>query len=254
MTPYYDDGDGHVIYHADCREVLPNLDVVDHVMTDPPYSEDTHAGARTFTETSNRGPKLLVNFMSINPSVINEILSQIKARRWGLLTVDWQHVLPLKQLPPKGWKFVRHGIWVKPNPMPQLTGDRPGSGWEAIAILHSDLSSHMQWNGGGIPAVWVHNKITAKFHPTGKPEPLLQEWVKKFTDPGETILDPFAGSCTTLVAAKQFGRRAIGIEIEEKYCEIGAKRLQQNYLFTGDQLKVKADKSSLFDENADHSK
>jgi site-specific DNA-methyltransferase (adenine-specific) len=225
MKPYYEDG-GCTIYHGDCQEVLPLLSSVDHVITDPPYSDTTHEGART-GDATNAG--VLVDFASVSADLVRDVLAQCKAARWAVLTADWQHVLPLKQQPPRGWKFVRHGAWVKPNGTPQFTGDRPAQGWEAVAILHADVKGRMRWNGGGLPAVWSHCKV-AGLHPTGKPEPLLREWVTLFTDPGDTILDPFMGSGTTLVAAKRLGRKAIGIELEEKYCEIAAKRLAQGAL------------------------
>ena len=69
-----------------------------------------------------------------------------------------------------------------------------------------------------------------RLHPTPKPELLMADLVMQFTDAGDTILDPFMGSGTTLVAAKRLGRKAIGIELEEKYCEIAAKRLSQGAL------------------------
>ena len=225
MSPYHEQ-DGVTIYHGDCLDVLPTLGAVDHVITDPPYSDDTHDGART-GDRSAAG--VLVDFASTSAGAIREALGMCKARRWGVLTVDWQHVLPLKLQPPNGWKFVRHGVWVKPNGTPQFTGDRPAQGWEAVAILHADVKGRMRWNGGGLPATWTHLKVSG-LHPTGKPEPLLIEWIEQFTDQGETVLDPFMGSGTTLVAAKRLGRRAIGIEREEKYCEIAAKRLAQGAL------------------------
>jgi site-specific DNA-methyltransferase (adenine-specific) len=223
MTPYYEQS-GIVIYHGDCREVLPTLGPVDHVMTDPPYSDDTHEGAR-----SDVGVKL-VDFASTSADAVREALEAVNARRWAVLTVDWQHVLPLKQQPPNGWRFVRHGAWIKPNGMPQLTGDRPAQGWEAVAVFHADVKGRMRWNGGGHPAVWLHCKVNGQ-HPTAKPEALLIDWVSAFTDEGDLVLDPFMGSGTTLVAAKRLGRRAIGIEREEKYCEVAAKRLAQGALF-----------------------
>jgi hypothetical protein len=67
-------------------------------------------------------------------------------------------------------------------------------------------------------------------HPCPKPEGWMRWLVNLVSQPGEVVVDPFAGSGTTLVAAKRLGRRAIGIEIEEKYCEIAAKRLQQEAL------------------------
>ena len=223
MTPYYEHG-GIVIYHGDCREVITTLGPVDHVMTDPPYGEETHEGART-----GSGQSVLVDFASTEAAKIAAMLAPIRLKRWAILTIDWQHVLPLKQSPPAGWRFVRHGAWVKPNGAPQFTGDRPAQGWEAVAILHAGVSGKMRWNGGGYPAVWIHNKVQG-YHPTGKPESLLLEWVAQFSDAGDLILDPFMGSGTTLAAAKRLGRRAIGIELEERYCEIAARRLRQEAL------------------------
>ena len=88
----------------------------------------------------------------------------------------------------------------------------------------------MRWNDGGLPAVWNFHVGRTGQHPTSKPINLLTAWVRQFSDANETILDPFMGSGTTLVAAKRLGRKAIGIELEEKYCEIAARRLSQGAL------------------------
>lgn len=226
MTPYYQRA-GITIYHGDCRDVIGSLDAVDHVMTDPPYSDDTHNGARTGSDLKDN--RKLVDFASTQAAEIAALLSLVRLHRWAVLTCDWQHVLPLKQSPPAGWRFVRAGVWVKPNGTPQFTGDRPAQGWEAVAIFHAGVSGRMRWNGGGLPATWIHNKVSG-YHPTGKPEALLLEWVSMFSDADDLILDPFMGGGTTLTAAKRLGRRAIGIEREEKYCEVAAKRLQQEAL------------------------
>jgi len=87
----------------------------------------------------------------------------------------------------------------------------------------------MKWNGGGRSSVWNVPRVDGD-HPTQKPEKLMRDFVALFSDPGETILDPFMGSGTTLRAAMDLGRKAIGIEIEERYCEIAVKRLQQSVM------------------------
>ena len=156
-----------------------------------------------------------------------------RVRRWCLSFLDWHHALPLEDKPPRGLEFIRLGAWVKLNPMPQLTGDRPATGWEAIAIFHPP--GKKTWNGGGGPATWMHGtsrygNFGPSFHPTEKPVGLLAKLLRQFSDIGETVLDPFMGSGSTLRAAKDLERKAMGIEIEERYCEIAATRLAQEVL------------------------
>lgn len=222
IEPYYDDGQ-ITIYHGDCLDVLPQLEAADHVITDPPYSETTHIGART----GGLGQEVLITFDSITADQLRDVFSAVDVRRWVVATVDWRHVLPLEQCPPSGMRFVRFGVWIKPNGAPQFTGDRPSTGWEAVVMLHRD--EPMRWNGGGKHAVWNVPKVQGQ-HPTTKPDRLVRSFITDFTDPGDLILDPFMGSGTTLRAAKDLGRRAIGIEREEKYCEIAVKRLSQGVL------------------------
>ena len=231
MNPYYS-RDGIEVYHGDCLDVLPTLEAVDHVITDPPYSAQTHVGARSLKsdkraggDGSNAGR---IAFASIEAADIRRAFELCAPKRWLIATVDWRHVKELEDCPPVGMRFVRHGVWVKPDGAPQFTGDRPATGWESVAILHS-LGDRMQWNGGGNRAVWIHN-IAREAHPTAKPLGLVKQWIEQFTDPGDLILDPFAGSLTTLVAAHQLGRRAIGIELSKEYIDAGIERLRQGVL------------------------
>jgi site-specific DNA-methyltransferase (adenine-specific) len=142
--------------------------------------------------------------------------------------MDWRHVGAFEATPPNGLRFVRFGIWDKPNGAPQFTGDRPSTGWEAIAILHK-IGGRMAWNGGGNRAVWRHNKENGD-HPAEKPIGLVRRLVSLFSSPGMAVLDPWMGSGTTLRAAKDCGCSAVGIELEERYCEIAARRLEQAVL------------------------
>lgn len=231
MEPYYE-RNGITIYNADCREVLPHVGPVDCVITDPPYSETTHQGARTGwynKDIENKEFVNLIEFEHTDADALKKTLSLISATGWVVAFVDWHHVLSLETEPPEGLRFVRFGIWVKPDGMPQLSGDRPATGWEAVALLHK-AGGKMQWNGGGHRAVWTHNKEDNNQHPTQKPLGLIKELVSLFTNPGDLILDPFMGSGTTLVAAKELGRRAIGIELDKKYCDVAVRRLSQEVI------------------------
>jgi site-specific DNA-methyltransferase (adenine-specific) len=224
VKPYYSDSRVS-IYHGDCREVLPYIGQVDVTITDPPYGEIIHKGA-----LGDGGRSVLVNFPPITADdflMSCGVLVQ-KSLRWVMMTCDWRHAAIAED---RGLPVVRLGVWIKPNGAPQFTGDRPGTGWEAVLLLHREGKKY--WNGGGHHAVWTTPKLSRVLHPTEKPISLLKTWVKQFSDEGETILDPYMGVGTTLRAAKDLGRKAIGIEINEKYCEIAAKRLEapRNFKF-----------------------
>lgn len=226
--PYYQDS-AVTLYHGDCREILPELGKVDHVITDPPYGDTaTHEGHLSKVKLRDGGPAgQALGFGGISRvDCLNFAQEWTRiAWRWVVFTCEWKyaHVLDEQAL------LVRLGIWRKRNGAPQFTGDRPGTGWEAVAVCHRPGKKH--WNGGGRHAFWDIPKVQGQTgHPTEKPLELFAAFVQDFTDPGELILDPFTGSGTTLRAAKDLGRRAIGIEIEEKYCEIAAKRMSQEVL------------------------
>lgn len=225
LKPYYDDGQ-ITIYHGDCLDVMPALGSVSHIITDPPYNAQTHAGALT----NGHGEDHLVDFAPLSDDTVRAVFTEFSrlVQRWVVATMAWQHAALIEREPIDGLRFVRLGVWLKPNGTPQFTGDRPAMGWEPVVIMHRE-SEKLRWNGGGRHAVWTKNKVSTN-HPTGKPIGLLRSFVEQFTDPGDLILDPFMGSGTTLRAAKDLGRRAIGIEIEEKYCEIAVKRLAQEVL------------------------
>lgn len=226
MTVYYED-ELVTLYHGDCREVLASLDdkSVDAVITDPPYTNRTHSNARTPDSAG------VTAFASITDTDLENLVSEMGriSRGWVISTLDYHHAVAFDAVPPSGLKVQRIGVWVKTNPTPQLTGDRPAQGWEAIAYMHR-ADTRSRWNGGGSHGNYVTPIPPPEGHPTAKPLGMVSDWVRRFTNPGDLILDPFAGSGTTLRAAIDNDRRAIGVELEERYCEIAARRLSQGVL------------------------
>lgn len=227
MSLYYEDE--HVtLYHGDCREVLAELGdkSIDAIITDPPYTERTHKMAK-----SNKGKGHGTKSINFSPFTDSDLIAALTecgrvSRRWVIATLAYQHAFKLEEQPPPGLRMMRIGAWVKTNPMPQISADRPGTGWESIAYLHRDDVKSC-WNGGGRAGNYVLPVVQNEGHPTVKPLSMVQDFVRRFTNPGDTILDPFAGSGTTLRAAIDEGRKAIGVELKERYCEIIATRLAQ---------------------------
>lgn len=232
-TPYYAD-ELVTLYHGDCRDILTELPdaSVDCVITDPPYDARTHKGAKT-----NRGKGHGVKAVHFEPFTHEQQIAYFVemgriTRGWVIATLATSTAFEFDLMPPPGLRCLRVGAWVKPNPMPQISADRPGQGWEPILFLHR-IDTKPAWNGGGKSGVWIHPVVQNGGHATVKPLPVVSDWVRLFTNPGDLILDPFAGSGTTLRAAKDEGRRAIGVELDERYCEVIAKRLGQDTLFGG---------------------
>jgi DNA modification methylase len=231
VKPYYEEN-GIVIYNADCREVLPSLPKVDLVLTDPPYDEFTHRGAFTVAARHIQadGHKAGVPFAALAEAetTVRELLKTVEG--WLLIFCSLEMLGRYQSAAVDN--YVRGGIWDRITNTPQISGDRPAQGGEGVAIFHSRHGGRMEWKGGGKAAIWRYQvEAGLKYHPTQKPLKLIRELVSLFSaDESDTILDPFMGSGTTLRAAKDLGRKAIGIEIEEKYCEIAANRLRQEVL------------------------
>ena len=230
MTVYYED-DRVTLYHGDCREVMATMPDrhVHAVLTDPPYTERTHGMAKT-NKGKGHGVKAL-DFAAVTDDDLRAMLAECGrvSSGWVVATLAYQHALVFDQEPPAGLRTLRVGAWVKTNPMPQISADRPGQGWEAIVYMHRE-DEKPRWNGGGRSGNYVLPVKQGEGHPTSKPLAMVADWVEKFTDPGDTILDPFAGGGTTLLAARNLGRHVVGMEVEERYCELIASRLSQGAL------------------------
>jgi site-specific DNA-methyltransferase (adenine-specific) len=214
---------------GDCLDVLRALPdgCVDVVITDPPYAEKTHAGARGARPGVSLTTVPIVSFASIDDAAFLHLCGESVrvALRWVLMTCDWRHSAAAFCCSTVGSTVVRCGVWLKPDAAPQFTGDRPGTGWEAVLILHR--KGRKRWNGGGHHATWIYEVERGNIHPTQKPLALVRKWVRDFTDPGELILDPFGGSGTTAVAALHEGRRCLIIEKDAGYCDIIRERVAE---------------------------
>jgi hypothetical protein len=225
MRPYYEDA-FVTIYHGDCRDILPALPVADHVISDPPYDEETHAGVRSATPVFGRISEIEIAFDPLDvASTVPVLLS--KARRWVVSFCAMEMLGDYRRAAGEAW--IRGGFWRRPDGAPQFTGDRPAQPGDGIAIMHRSTKAgrkgRTRWNCGGSHAYWEYGvERDDRVHPTQKPMPLMAALVNAFTDPGDVILDPFAGSGTTLVAAKRHGRKAIGIELTAAHCASAARR------------------------------
>lgn len=228
MTPYYEDTRaGVVIYHGDWREVREALALssVDHTITDPPYDARTHARARSLR---GGGSDIPIDFAPLQDFAhVGELLDI--TRRWCLAFCALEQLGPYQQTAgPDCW--VRAGIWNRTDGTPQISGDRPAQAAEGIAIMHGPLVKK-RWRRGGHRGIWSCGVVREENrHPTQKPLALIAQLVEAFTDPGEMVFDPYAGSGTTARACKDLGRRCICIEKQEHYCEMAARRMGQEVL------------------------
>ena len=214
MQPYYDE-DGITIYHGDCRDLLPGMHRSMLVATDPPYGID-------YVQGGGRGAAGRSKFCGIavvgdaEPFDPRPLLEFSESILWGA-----NYFAPLLPL----------GRWLVWDKRCGITPQRAQGDCE-LAWMSSGRASRMfrhVWDG-----MIRDSEPQPRVHPTQKPTTLMK-WCLGLAETTGAVLDPYAGSGTTLRAAKDLGRKAIGIEIEEKYCEIAAKRLAQRVLdFSGD--------------------
>lgn len=211
--------DGQTVIHGDCREYLPLLPNVDLVLTDPPYEIEGRGGGIGakrqyladivgFTDCGF-DTALLAGFdnwiVFCGKPQLTGIIAAAADRRWMLVT------------------------WNKPDPTPLCGGNYlPDTEY----IIHAFRSGRLFGEYADKARFIVHPVPRDRFgHPNVKPIAVIEKMLRLGSEFGNTVVDLFLGSGTTLRACKDLGRRGIGIELEEKYCEIAAKRLEQGVLF-----------------------
>jgi len=228
VTPYWsNDEHGLAIYHGDCLEVMPALEQeFDLCLTDPPYgipagSAFVRLGECRVEEWGNTTQNREVVDWIPAVSFVDDAYLLEFGRNHPEATVAQMRRHELAGLVP--WHFVQI---VKPGPVPT---PRPkfANAFEQALVSYC---GNRQWYGGGhVVDSWIGmtpNQRNCAIHPTQKPLEPIVIWLEALSPRGGTVLDPFLGSGTTLVACYRLGRRGVGIEISEEYCELAAKRLE----------------------------
>lgn len=205
-APYYEHA-GITIYNADCRDLLPSLSGFGLALTDPPYNvgidygtgtNDTRADYRAWCSTWLPPLRAAADAVALTPGIGNLMI--------------WANIAP------PDWTLC----WHKPSAMSRCYVGF--NNWEPV-LYWGPRRSMVDVVTAVIVPDWQVNG-----HPCPKPLKWASGLIANLSDPGAAILDPFAGSGTVLRAAKDAGRRAVGIEIEERYCEIAARRMAQEVL------------------------
>lgn len=217
MTPYYEQS-GITIYHGDCREVIEQWEglrtqVFDLLLTDPPYGL-RRDGMRA--STGSHGGRKAYDFHGWDnePASPETLLRCLALCREAVIWGGNYMTLPS---PRAGW-FV----WDKGQRIDQSDGELAWTSSDRALRIFTLNRAELAKDGA--------------VHPTQKPEALMRWCIGQMERLGavHSVFDPFMGSGSTLVAAKRIGKRAVGIELHEHYCEIAAKRLQQEVLFLED--------------------
>lgn len=244
MKPYYQD-DAVTIYLGNCREILPGLEPVDLVLTDPPYGETSLQWDTSVCGWMDACETVTTNLwcfgslqMFMEMARLGECLRWQKAQEiiWIKQNGSAFHADRFKRVHEIVAQFY-HGKWaaIYKNPVttPDATARTARRKGRPAHTGHIEATPYISHDGGPrlMTSVFhVSNCHGYAEHPTQKPVNVVIPLIQYSCPPDGTILDPFMGSGTTLRAAKDLGRKGIGIEIEERYCEIAAKRMGQEVL------------------------
>jgi site-specific DNA-methyltransferase (adenine-specific) len=240
VKPYYAD-ESVTLYHGDCLEVLRGLDVeISAVVTDPPYA----SGARTEAAKSSSGAMLRGQRWASKPIENDQMTST------GFIWLIREVCYAVRPLLIDGGSLLAFIDWRQ---WPNLVGAIETTNMRVNGMVVWDKQSYGLGNGfrsqhelichaskgtARIANRATGNVLTAKRvpnddHPSPKPVSLMERLIDVVSEPGELIFDPFAGGGATLLAAQNRGRRVIGVEYEEPYCELIAKRLSQGVMDFG---------------------
>jgi site-specific DNA-methyltransferase (adenine-specific) len=233
VTIYYED-ERTTLYHGDALDVLPQIEArsVDVVLTDPPYSSGgRRESARSLRKSMNRATSdedwiagdamSTTGFVWTMRALAARMRPTLKIGAHVLAFIDWRmhgHLAlafesaDLRQHATLVWNKTHFGMG---SPF------RNQHEW----IVHFSWGTPAKPQRRDVANVLSYPPVRRGHHPTEKPGPLLETLLSVVAPPGATVFDPFAGSGSTLLAARALGRRSIGVEIDERYCEVIATRL-----------------------------
>lgn len=208
---------------------------------DPPYSPHVHNNFGKERRTDGYVPPAALAFPPMTPELLDEVMREIIriTRAWILITTDFYNTHLWGEAAQRhGGAWVRTGQWVKTNPKPQMTADRPGCGAEDILIAHAEPDTlegrrFWEWNGGGHAATWRGNRdpafeLDGLKHPNQKPLWLMQSLLGMFCKPNALVVDPYFGSGGTALGALATERLPGEVPLETA-CPKCAKRILEQY-------------------------
>jgi site-specific DNA-methyltransferase (adenine-specific) len=248
VTPYYQD-DAVTIYHGDSREILPSLDAesIDLILTDPPYNVSErngrdHTTVGTLKRKDGTARKVWRDFGEWDRGWSAQPLIDETHRllRDGGSLIAFTSEFLMAEWVASGLNHRSLLYWVKTNPTPAFRSLYVRA--VEMAIWQVKGKTGWTFNAGGYqpniytgPIVAGHACANgeARVHPTQKPMWLMKAVLTLHSVNVDVVLDPYMGSGTTLRAAKDLGRRAIGVELDERYCELAARRMCQEVLDLG---------------------
>lgn len=226
MQPYYHDA-YTTIYHADCRALLPQLDPVDLIVTDVAY--ETISGGNTTDKRRCSG------ILKINDGKIfayNDIKTAEYAHLFYGVLADPAHCYVMinnLNLEDALRDFREAGFGLH-NVLPWIKNTATPNRWymkDVELILMFRKGAAFPINNCSEKASCFYPNPRQKLHEVEKPVELMSKLIRNSSQPGQVVLDPFCGSGSALEAARRLGRRSIGIDIDEKYCEVTARRMEQ---------------------------
>lgn len=250
MKPYYQSG-AVVIYHGDCRDAASVVDAgsVNTIVTSPPYNQMKSVkckpsgmwaesrGGRGFVErwaSDGYDDEMPEEDYQRMQCALFSSLHSVCAHDASMFynhQVRWRNghcIHPVTWFRPEGWRMRQEIVWNRGGGM--MFNARMFVRFDE-RIIWMIRGKKWRWNQEcvGYGSIWNISRLQrqqGKLHPVAFPSELPTRCIAATTVPGDVVLDPFMGGGTTLLAAKRMGRRAIGFELEERYCEIAAKQLE----------------------------
>lgn len=246
--------DGVELWLGDMLEIVPTLEAVNHVISDPPYEDELHKAIGRIRRNDGREMIQDLGFDGVNASraAISSVCVGVSTG-WVILFTLAEGVRAWRDdLQAAKAKWDTTCFWVKPDASPRFNGQGPARGAECFVTCWAG-KGYRRWNAGGKRGVYTHcvNVGRQGDHPTEKPLSLMEEIVRDFTREGETILDPFCGSGSTGCAAVKLGRGFIGVERDPKWFDLSCRRisdaLSRPDLFISTPAPIKPQQASMFD-------